>query len=59
MVSVLDFRSSGFMFGFKPWLGDIVCVLGQDGQFSGPLSTKVYIKWVLVKFNAGGNPVLD
>ena len=39
--------------------GDIVlCSWARHSTLTAPLSTQVY-KWVLAKFNAGGNPAMD
>jgi len=39
--------------------GDIVlCSWAKHFTFTAPLSTQVY-KWVLAKFNTGGNPAMD
>ena len=53
MVSELDSGSSGP--GSSPGRGH--CVVARHLTLTAPLSTQVY-KWVLAKFNAGGNPAM-
>jgi len=39
---------------FKPWVGTLCCVLGQDTTLTVSLSTQAY-KWVLVNLMLGLN----
>jgi len=56
MVSELDSGSSGPV--SSPGREHCVVFLGKTLTLTAPLSTQIY-KWVLAKFNAGGNPAMD
>ena len=45
--------------GFKPWLGALCCVLGQDTLLSQNLSPPRCINGYSGEFNARGNPAMN